>query len=196
MVFYVNYFCNVYLKTFNLYLLPPPTLCPWKTCPSSLTEYLKLLHLHRLLLHFPIACHQQQCQNTINKSLIYKAKSISYLPNFRPSPLNLTHVIRLVSVVEVNLVPIFVNHHSPVRPVKLGSLPIVGIMNVLVLLLSNAIHLARFSLHLILQPLTMPLHNSRKTFPPATSGDKSSWLFHYQSPVLCHRSYYWYSFPR
>jgi len=32
-VFYVNYFCNVYLKTFSLYLPQPQTPCPWRNSP-------------------------------------------------------------------------------------------------------------------------------------------------------------------
>ena len=71
-------------------------------------------------------------------------------------------------------------------PSQLVCLHIVGIMNVLVLLPLNAIHPALSSLHPSLQPLTLDDHTSRKTSPPATSGDKSSWLLHYQSPVLCH----------
>ena len=115
-VFYVNYFCNVYLKISSLYLLPPQTLCHLKSCPYSLTEYWKLLSLHRLLLLFPITCHRQQCQSITSKFPIYKAKSTSYLPNLRPSLLNLIHVIHLTSVVTVHLTPIFLGHHSPVHP--------------------------------------------------------------------------------
>ena len=185
-VFYVNYFCNVCLKISSLSLLQPQALCPWKSCPYLLTEYWKLLPLHRLLLPFPITCHRQQCQNITSKSPIYKAKSTSYPPNFRLSQLNLIHAIRLASVVAVHLAPVFLGHHFPVHPVNLACLHIVGIMNVLVLLPLNAIHPALSSLHPSLQPLTLDDHNSRKTSPPATSGDKSSWLLHYQSPVLCH----------
>jgi len=32
-VFYVNYFCNIYLKKFSIYVLQPHTPCPWSNCP-------------------------------------------------------------------------------------------------------------------------------------------------------------------
>ena len=115
---------------------------------------------------------------------------------FLCSLLNLIHVISLVFVDVVALVLAFLGLRFPVHLAALVCLHTVGIMSVLALPPTNASHLVLFSLTHILQSLTLPLHNSRKTSPPATSGDQSSWLFHHQSPILHHRPYYWYSLPR
>ena len=111
MLFYVNYFCNVYFKTFSIYYLQPQSQCSWRNYLYYLTEYLKLLQPYHLLLPFPIVYHYQQCQNTTNKPLIYKAKLISCLPNFRPTLVNLTQIIHLVSLAAIDLIPVFLGHH-------------------------------------------------------------------------------------
>ena len=110
--------------------------------------------------------------------------------------LNLIHVIHLVFVDVVALILAFLGLRFPVHLAALVCLHTVGIMSVLALPPTNASHLVLFSLTHILQSLTLPLYNSRKTSPPATSGDQSSWLFHHQSPILHHRPSYWYLFPR